>query len=176
MEIFEIIRGYRMPISDLQEWERARTKIGYLWIEGRAGIRTLDVFADLINKWPLTKLFFAIEYDFLFFFPSFLFASEKKFKNTLHTFHPAILFSCSAKTNKSVFPPIKVKLYHKAIWDSISTSLSNQLAILHDPISNPINVDNLDLISISNNIAANISKIQSWTFTIISQRKHQTKL
>ena len=111
-----------------------------------------------------------------FFFPSVLSAFENKFKNTLHTFHSAILFSCSAKTNKSVFPPIKVKLHHKVIWDSISTCLSNQLAILHDQISNPINVVNLDPINISNKIAANISQIQSWTFTIISQRKRQTKL
>ena len=52
---------------------------------GRAGVRTLDFFADLINKGPLTKLFFATENDFLFFFPSFLSASENKFKNTFHT-------------------------------------------------------------------------------------------
>ena len=69
--------------------------------------------------------------------------------------HSAILFNCCAKTNKSVFPPIKVKLYHKTIWDSIATSLSNQLAILHDHISNPISIDNLDPINRSKNIAAN---------------------
>ena len=95
---------------------------------------------------------------FCFSFP--LFSLLLKINLKIHTFHSAILFSCSAKTNKSVFPPIKVKLYHKAIWDSISTSLSNQLAILHDQISNPISVVNLDPINISNNIAANISQIQ----------------
>ena len=30
VEILEIIRGYRTPISNLQERERAQTKIGYL--------------------------------------------------------------------------------------------------------------------------------------------------
>ena len=27
----------------------------------------LDFFADVVNEWLLTKLFFAIEYDFIFF-------------------------------------------------------------------------------------------------------------
>ena len=70
--------------------------------------------------------------------------------------HSSIVFNYSAKKNKSFFPPIKFKLYHKAISDSISTSLSNQSAILYDQISNSIYVDNLDPINISNNIAANI--------------------
>ena len=85
VEISEIIRGYQMPISDFQERERGRTKIGHLQIEDRAGVRTSDFFVDLINKWPLTKLLFAIENDFLLFFPSLLSASENKFKNTFHT-------------------------------------------------------------------------------------------
>ena len=31
-------------------------------------VRNLDIFADVINEWPFTKLFFAIEYDFFFVF------------------------------------------------------------------------------------------------------------
>ena len=50
---------------------------------------------------------------------------------------------------------IKIKLYDKAVWDCFNTSLSKQLAILQDQISNLINVDNPDPINISN-IAANI--------------------
>ena len=39
----------------------------------------------------------------------------------------AILFDFLTNLNKCIIPPIKVKLYHKADWDSINSSLSNQL-------------------------------------------------
>ena len=41
--------------------------------------------------------------------------------------HCAILFNFSTNFSKSMLPPIKVNLYHKADWDSIISSLSKQL-------------------------------------------------
>ena len=64
--------------------------------------------------------------------------------------HSAILFDFSTNINKSTPPPIKVKLYHKADWDSINSSLSKQLAILQDQI-NFISSDNPDPVNIINN-------------------------
>ena len=50
--------------------------------------------------------------------------------NDLSSDHSAILFDFSTNFNKSMPPPIKVKLYHKADGDSINFSLSKQLTIL----------------------------------------------
>ena len=52
--------------------------------------------------------------------------------SNLSSDHFAILFDFSTNNNKSTPLPIKVKLYHKADWDSINSSLSKQLAILQD--------------------------------------------
>ena len=49
--------------------------------------------------------------------------------------------------------PIKVKLYHKADWDSINSSLSIQLTILQEQTLNLISSDNTDHINIINNAA-----------------------
>ena len=51
--------------------ECAWSKIGCLWIEGKTevGVRNLDFFAGAVNEWLLTKLLFAIKYDFFFFCP-----------------------------------------------------------------------------------------------------------
>ena len=57
--------------------------------------------------------------------------------------------------NKSISSPIRI-IYHKASWDSIISSLYNQLAILQDHISNLSNSKNPDPIKINN--AANILK------------------
>ena len=65
--------------------------------------------------------------------------------------HSAIPFDFLTNLNKCIIPPIKVKLYHKAEWDSINSSLSNQLTILQDQIvvdllsskkADPINIIN----------------------------------
>ena len=53
-------------------------------------------------------------------------------RNDISSNHSAILFDFSANTNKSIPLPTKVKLYHKADWDSINSSLSKQPAILQD--------------------------------------------
>ena len=71
--------------------------------------------------------------------------------NDLSSDHSAILFNLTTNINKSVSRPIKVKLYHKAKWDSINSSLSKQLAILQDQISLLISDDNPDSINIINN-------------------------
>ena len=55
--------------------------------------------------------------------------------------------------NKCIIPPIKVKLYHKADWDSINSSLSNQLSILQDQILDILSSENADPINIINNAA-----------------------
>ena len=55
--------------------------------------------------------------------------------------------------NKSIPLPIKVKLYHKADWDSINSTFSKQFAILQDQILNLIFADNPDPIGIINNVA-----------------------
>ena len=57
--------------------------------------------------------------------------------------------------NKSTLLPIKIKLYHKANRASSNSSLSKQLAILEDMITNLISSDNLHPINFINN-AANI--------------------
>ena len=44
--------------------------------------------------------------------------------------YSATLFDFMTNLNKCIIPPVKVKLYHKADWDSINSSLSNQLSIL----------------------------------------------
>ena len=43
-----------------------------------------------------------------------------------------------------MLPPIKVKLYHKADWDSINSSLSKHLTNLEEQILNLISSDNAD--------------------------------
>ena len=47
--------------------------------------------------------------------------------NDLTSDHTAILFDFLTNFNKYILSPIKVKLYHKAEWDSINSSHSNQL-------------------------------------------------
>ena len=64
--------------------------------------------------------------------------------NDLSSDHSAILFDFLTNINKSTPSPIKIKLYHKADWDSINFSLSKQLAILLDQILNLISSDNPD--------------------------------
>ena len=44
--------------------------------------------------------------------------------NDLSSDDSAILFNLTTNINKSVSRPIKVKLYHKAKWGSINSSLS----------------------------------------------------
>ena len=67
--------------------------------------------------------------------------------------HSAILFNFMTNLNKFIFPPIKVKLYHKADWDSISSSLSNQLCFLQDQILDLLSSETADLINVVNNAA-----------------------
>ena len=86
--------------------------------------------------------------------------------NDLSSDHSAIIFNLSTNINKSISLPIKVKLYHKANWDSINYFLSKQLAILQDQMSNLIISDNPDPITIISN-AANIL-----TDTIINIHNH----
>lgn len=74
-------------------------------------------------------------------------------KNELSSGHSAILFNFGTKINKSISPPFKVKLYHKANWDHINSSFSNQLAALQDQISHLINSKNSDFINIINKAA-----------------------
>ena len=73
--------------------------------------------------------------------------------NDLSSDHYAILFDFSTNLNKSMLPPIKVKLYHKADWDSINSSLSKQLTILQKQILNLVSSDNADPINMTNNAA-----------------------
>ena len=61
--------------------------------------------------------------------------------------HSAILFNFLTNLNKCIIPPIKVKLYHKAEWDSINSSLSNQLTILQDQIVDLLSSGNADPIN-----------------------------
>ena len=72
--------------------------------------------------------------------------------NDLSSDHFTILFDFLTNINKSPLP-IKVKLYNKAEWDSINSSLSKQLAILQDQILNLISSNNHDSINIINNAA-----------------------
>ena len=67
--------------------------------------------------------------------------------------HSAILFDFVTNLNKCIIPRIKVKLYYKADWDSISSSLSNQLSILQDQILHLLSSENADPINIINNAA-----------------------
>ena len=67
--------------------------------------------------------------------------------------HSAILFDFLTNLNKCNIPPIKVKLYHKAQWDSINSSLSNQLTILQDQILDLLSSENVDPSNIINNAA-----------------------
>ena len=69
----------------------------------------------------------------------------------MSTFHAVI--------NRPISPPIKVKLYHKANWDSINSSISYQLVFLLDQICNLINFENPYPININN--AVNISTSNS---------------
>lgn len=51
------------------------------------------------------------------------------------------------KLNKT----IEIKVYHKANWESISTSFSNQLVAFPDYIVNLVNMDSTDPINVINN-------------------------
>ena len=73
--------------------------------------------------------------------------------NDLSSDHSAILFDFTTNFNKFTSPPLKVKLYHKADWDSINCYLAKQLTILQDQILNLISSDNPDPINIINNAA-----------------------
>ena len=74
--------------------------------------------------------------------------------NDLSSDHSAILLDFSTNFNKSMLPPIKVKLYLKADLDSINSSLSEQLTILQEQILNLVSSGNADSINIINNAAA----------------------
>ena len=52
-----------------------------------------------------------------------------------------------------MLPPIKVRLHHKANWDSINSSLSKHLTILQEQVLNLISSDNTDPTNINNNAA-----------------------
>ena len=54
--------------------------------------------------------------------------------NDLSSDHCEILFCFLTNFNKSILPSIKIKLYHKADWDSINSSLSNRLTIPQDQV------------------------------------------
>ena len=73
--------------------------------------------------------------------------------NDLSSDHSAILFYFLTNFNKSILPSIKNKLYHKADWDSINSSHSNQLTILQDQILDLTSSENADPINIINNAA-----------------------
>ena len=73
--------------------------------------------------------------------------------NDLSSDHSAILFHITTNIIKSTPPPIKVKLYHKADWDSINSSLAKQLTIFKDQILNLISFDNPNPINIISNAA-----------------------
>ena len=67
------------------------------------------------------------------------------------------LVSFSTNLNKSILPSIKVKLYHKADWNSINSLLSKHLTILQEQIFNLISSENADPINIVNNAATILS-------------------
>ena len=67
--------------------------------------------------------------------------------------HSAIVFDFLINSNKCIIPSIKVKLYHKGDWDSINSSLSNQLTILQDQILDLLPSENADPVNIINNAA-----------------------
>ena len=67
--------------------------------------------------------------------------------------HSAILFDFLTNLNKCIICPLKVKLYHKLDWDSINSSLSNQLTILQDQILDLLSSENADPINTINNAA-----------------------
>ena len=73
--------------------------------------------------------------------------------NDLSSDHSTIVFDFLTNLNKSVLPSIKVKLYHKADWDSIDSSLSKHLTILQEQILNHIPSENADSINIIINAA-----------------------
>ena len=71
--------------------------------------------------------------------------------------HSAILFDFSTNLNKSVLPSIKAKLYRKADWDSINSSLRNHLTIPQEQILNLITSENAEPINIIDNAASILS-------------------
>ena len=64
--------------------------------------------------------------------------------NDLSSDHSEIFFNFLTDFNKSILPSIKIKLYHKADWDSVNSSLSNQLTILQDQILDVTFSENAD--------------------------------
>ena len=68
-----------------------------------------------------------------------------------YTEYYVILFNFLTNLNKSMLHPVKVKLYHKADWNSINFSLSKHLTTLQEQILNLISSDNVDSINIINN-------------------------
>ena len=79
-------------------------------------------------------------------------------------FLPAILFYFLTNFSKSILPFVKVTLYHKTGWDSINSSLSNQLTILQDQILDLTSSEKADHINIINNAATILTN----TFLIYS--------
>ena len=79
--------------------------------------------------------------------------------NDLSPDHSAILFDFLTNLNKSIFPSINVKLYYKADWDSINSSLANHLTILQDQILSLITSENADPINIVNNAVTILSDV-----------------
>ena len=73
--------------------------------------------------------------------------------NDLSSDHSVVLFDFLTNFNKSILPPIKVNLYHRADLDSINSSLSNQLTILQDQILDLTSSEKADHINIINNAA-----------------------
>ena len=71
----------------------------------------------------------------------------------LSSAHSAMLFNFMTNLNKCIIPPTKVKLCHKTDWDSIDSSLSNQLHILQDQILDLLFSENADPINIVNSAA-----------------------
>ena len=92
--------------------------------------------------------------DYIIFSPAiFNKIQNLTLNNDLTSDHTAILFDFLTNFNKYILSPIKVKLYHKADWDSINSSHSNQLTILQDQVLDLISSENADPINIINNAA-----------------------
>ena len=96
--------------------------------------------------------------DYIISFPAIFSKIQNLTLSNDHSFdHSAILFDFSTNLIKSVLPSIKVKLYHKADWDSINSSLANHLSIFQEQILNLITSENANPINIINNAASILS-------------------
>ena len=122
--------GYGIQKSSLQRWSL------YCWQQHTHTQNTSDIIDYLISS---PTIFNKIQ--------------NLSLNSDLSSDHSAILFDFLTNLNKCIIPPIKVKLYHKAEWDSINSSLSNQLTILQDQIVDLLSSENADPINIINNAA-----------------------